>query len=116
MWLPLSWFQQKWRNQKSTILRLLRATDARLTADVAYVNGNDLIVTRSRQRYGSLGGGHFRYTDLGLFSGFEADLHVDDRALKCCTTDICSSAWRQGTNHDRVAKRRRRDARRSPSG
>jgi hypothetical protein len=63
------------------IRRLLRAADASLTVDVAYVNGSDLTVTRSRQRYDGQGGGHIRYADLGVFPGFEADLHVDGRAL-----------------------------------
>jgi uncharacterized protein len=63
------------------IRRILRAGDVSLTVSVAYVNGTDLTVTRSRQRYDSRGHGHVHYTDLGVFSGFEADLHVDDRAL-----------------------------------
>jgi uncharacterized protein len=63
------------------IRRILSAADVSLTVDVAYVNGTDLTVTRSRQRYDSRGRGHLRFTDLGVSAGFEADLHVDDRAL-----------------------------------
>jgi uncharacterized protein len=63
------------------IRRILGSGDASLTIDVAYVNGKDLTVTRSRQRYVRQGPNRIRYVDLGLFSGFEADLHVDDWGL-----------------------------------
>jgi uncharacterized protein len=63
------------------IRRILNGADLTLTVDIAYVNGSDLVVTRSRQRYDCKGRAHFRYADLGIFPGFEADLHVDDRAL-----------------------------------
>jgi len=63
------------------IRRLLSSGDASLTLDVAYVNGTDLTVSRSRQRYERQESGRIRYVDLGLFPGFEADLHVDERML-----------------------------------
>jgi uncharacterized protein len=63
------------------IRRLLASDDASLTLDVAYVNGSDLTVTRSRQRYERQGPGRIRYVDLGLFPGFEAELDVDGRML-----------------------------------
>jgi hypothetical protein len=63
------------------IRRILNGADPTLTVDIAYVNGNDLTVTRSRQRYDCKGRGHFRYADLVIFRGFEADLHVDERGL-----------------------------------
>ena len=63
------------------IRRLLGSGDASLTLDVAYVNGTDLTVSRSRQRYERKERGRIRYVDLGLFPGFEADLHVDERML-----------------------------------
>ena len=40
-----------------------------------------MTVARSRQRYERLGPDRLRYLDLGLSSGFEADLRVDDRGL-----------------------------------
>jgi uncharacterized protein len=61
------------------IRRLLGSDDASLTLDVAYVNGRDLTVTRSRQRYERQGPSRIRYIDLGPFPGFEAELHVDGR-------------------------------------
>jgi uncharacterized protein len=59
------------------IRRLLGSDEASLTLDVAYVNGADLRVSRSRQRYERQGPDRIRYLDLGLFSGFEAELHID---------------------------------------
>jgi uncharacterized protein len=54
-----------------------------LTVDTAWVNGADLTVARSRQRYEHRGPGLYRYIDLGVAAGFEADLHVDaDRLVK----------------------------------
>jgi hypothetical protein len=52
-----------------------------LTLDTAWVNGDDLTVTRSRQRYEHRGPGLYRYIDLGVSAGFEADLRVDDEKL-----------------------------------
>jgi hypothetical protein len=48
-----------------------------LTLDTAWVNGADLTVARSRQRYEHRGPGLYRYIDLGTAAGFEADLRVD---------------------------------------
>src|SRR5262245_58574684 len=56
------------------IRRILKGAEPTLTVDVAYVNGSDLTVTRSRQRYDRKGGWQFRYVDLGIFQVFEADL------------------------------------------
>jgi uncharacterized protein len=63
------------------IRRLLSSDAESLTVDVAYVDGKDLRVTRSRQRYDRLGPGRVRFVDLGLSAGFEAELLVDDRML-----------------------------------
>jgi uncharacterized protein len=64
------------------VIRRIPAVDgASLTVDTAYVNGDDLTVARSRQRYDRKAPGRFRYIDLGLSAGFEADLHVDEDGL-----------------------------------
>jgi hypothetical protein len=64
------------------VMRRIPAVDgASLTVDTAYVNGDDLTVTRSRQRYDCKGPGRFRYIDLGVAAGFEADLQVDEEGL-----------------------------------
>jgi uncharacterized protein len=64
------------------VMRRMPAADgASLTVDTAYVNGDDLTVTRSRQRYDWKAPGRFRYIDLGLSAGFEADLQVDEERL-----------------------------------
>ena len=52
-----------------------------MTVDVAYVDGADLSVARSRQRYDYRAPGLYRYIDLGLSAGFEADLSVDEDQL-----------------------------------
>jgi hypothetical protein len=63
-------------------IRRVPAVDgASLTLDTAYVNGDDLTVARSRQRYDYKGPKLFRYIDLGLSAGFEADLQVDGEGL-----------------------------------
>jgi hypothetical protein len=49
-----------------------------LTVDVAYIDGADLSVVRSRQRYDFKKPGLYRYIDLGVAKGFEADLRVDE--------------------------------------
>jgi hypothetical protein len=54
---------------------------ASLTVDTAWVNGDDLTVSRSSQRYDYQGPGRFRYIDLGVSAGFEADLRVDEERL-----------------------------------
>jgi len=63
------------------IRRLLARSDQTLTIDVAYINGEDLTVSRSRQRYSRSGPERIRYFDLGLFSGFEAELVIDREGL-----------------------------------
>jgi hypothetical protein len=64
------------------IMRKMSAVDgASLTVDAAYVDGDNLTVTRSRQRYDYKAPGVFRYIDLGVAAGFEADLHVDEERL-----------------------------------
>jgi uncharacterized protein len=45
------------------------------------VNGDNLTVARSRQRYDYKEPGRFRYIDLGVATGFEADLLVDAEGL-----------------------------------
>jgi hypothetical protein len=52
-----------------------------LTVDTAYVDGDDLTVARSRQRYDYKAPRRFRYIDLGVAAGFEADLQVDEAGL-----------------------------------
>jgi hypothetical protein len=63
------------------ISRLADGVDASLTVDTAYVNGDDLSVCRSRQRYERLGPGLVRYVDLGVAEGFAADLRIDPDGL-----------------------------------
>jgi hypothetical protein len=63
------------------IRRIGASENASLTVDIAYVNGRDLTVTRSRQRYDYQTPGRFRYIDLGVSAGFEADLQVDDHGI-----------------------------------
>ena len=54
---------------------------ASLTIDTCFVDGVAMKVARSRQRYDRLGPQRLRYVDLGLSTGFEADLLVDDQGL-----------------------------------
>jgi hypothetical protein len=63
------------------IRRMGPSKNASLTVETAYVNGRDLTVTRSRQRYDHQAPGRVRYIDLGVAAGFEADLHVDDHGI-----------------------------------
>jgi uncharacterized protein len=64
------------------IMRKMRAEEgASLTVDAAYVDGDNLSVARSRQRYVCRSPSLFRYIDLGLSAGFEADLEVDNDRL-----------------------------------
>jgi hypothetical protein len=63
------------------IRRLLCSRDDSLTLDTAFVDGKDLTVTRSRQRYERLGPDRVRFVDLGVAAGFEAELEVDERML-----------------------------------
>ena len=46
-----------------------------------YVSFPDLRISPSRQRYERLGSHLFKYLDLGLSAGFEADLAVDEHGL-----------------------------------
>ncbi len=46
-----------------------------------YVDLPSLQLLPSRQRYTTLGKNRWRYTDLGIAKGFEADLEVDDENL-----------------------------------
>ena len=63
-------------------MRKLRLEEgAELTLDVAYIDGEDLSVSRSRQRYVCKSPSLIRFIDLGLSKGFEADLQVDDDKL-----------------------------------
>jgi len=52
-----------------------------LTVDAVYIDGADLSVVRSRQRYDCKRPGLYRYIDLGVAAGFEADLQVDEEKL-----------------------------------
>jgi hypothetical protein len=63
------------------IRRTPATAGASLTLDTAFIDGPALTVARSRQRYDRQGPGRLRYVDLGLSSGFEADLLVDDTGL-----------------------------------
>jgi len=54
---------------------------ASLTLDTCFVDGAAMTVARSRQRYDRLGPNRLRYVDLGLSSGFEAELQVDAMGL-----------------------------------
>lgn len=63
------------------IQRLIRENRDSLSLETCYIDASSMTVTRSRQRYDRLRAGLFRYVDLGLFAGFEADLEVDDCGL-----------------------------------
>jgi hypothetical protein len=63
------------------IRRVPRQADATLTLDTVFIDGADLTVTRSQQRYDRLGPKRFPYVDLGVTRGFEADLLVDEHGL-----------------------------------
>lgn len=63
------------------IHRMMQTTADSVTLDTAYVDGSALTVARSKQRYDRQGPRQFRYVDLGLSSGFEADLVVDADGL-----------------------------------
>jgi uncharacterized protein len=65
------------------IRRIPAVGGASLTLDTAYVDAKDLVVTRSRQRYDYKAPGRFRFIDLGVAAGFEADLDVDRHGLIC---------------------------------
>lgn len=63
------------------IRRMIATGEDSLVLDVAFIDGPKLTVARSRQRYERRGPGRFRYVDLGLSRGFEADLEVDAAGL-----------------------------------
>lgn len=64
------------------VIRRVRSfKGASLTVETVYVDGDDLSVTRSRQRYDRMGPGWVRYIDQGVAAGFEADLQVDEEGL-----------------------------------
>jgi len=52
-----------------------------LTLETCYIDAATMSVARSRQKYEQLHPNLVRYTDLGLQSGFEADLEIDDDGL-----------------------------------
>lgn len=54
---------------------------ASLQLDTAFIDGAEMTVARSSQRYDRQGPGRVRYVDLGLSKGFEADLVVDAQGL-----------------------------------
>lgn len=63
------------------IRRVPHAAGESLTLDTAFIDGETLTVTRSRQRYERQGPGRLRFVDPGLFNGFTADLTVDADGL-----------------------------------
>ena len=63
------------------IRRVPQTVGDSLTLDTAFIDGETLSVTRSRQRYERQGPGRLRFVDLGLFEGFTADLEVDGDGL-----------------------------------
>ncbi|MDP2018911.1 putative glycolipid-binding domain-containing protein [Hydrogenophaga sp.] len=63
------------------IRRVPAAAGQHLTLDTVFIDGVALTVARSRQRYERQGPGRLRYVDLGLFSGFQAALTVDENGL-----------------------------------
>jgi hypothetical protein len=63
------------------VRRVPMESSGSLTVDVAYIDGADLSVVRSRQRYDFKKPGLYRYIDLGVAKGFEADLQVDEEKL-----------------------------------
>jgi hypothetical protein len=63
------------------VRRVPAAIGAMVEADVAFIDGDSLSVTRSRQRYERLDGRRLRYVDLGVAAGFEATLVVDGQGI-----------------------------------
>ncbi|MBL0935424.1 MAG: putative glycolipid-binding domain-containing protein [Rhizobiaceae bacterium] len=63
------------------IRRLIGEGQKSVTLDICYIDAGSMIVTRSRQQYEAIRPGVFRYVDLGLFTGFEAEIHVDEEGL-----------------------------------
>ena len=63
------------------IRRVLQGAGESLTLDTAFIDGETLTVTRSRQRYERQSARRLRFVDLGLFNGFTAELEVDGDGL-----------------------------------
>ncbi|HSH92118.1 MAG TPA: putative glycolipid-binding domain-containing protein [Ramlibacter sp.] len=63
------------------ILRTPPQTGESLKLDTAFIDGPALTVQRSSQRYDRLAPRRLKYVDLGLSTGFEADLCVDEAGL-----------------------------------
>lgn len=63
------------------IRRTPLAVGENITVDTVFIDGPSLTAARSRQRYVRQGSHHVRYVDLGLSSGFEANLLVDADGL-----------------------------------
>lgn len=63
------------------IRRLPQSVGENLTLDTVFIDGPSLTAARSRQRYVRQSAFRVRYVDLGLSSGFEADLLVDADGL-----------------------------------
>lgn len=63
------------------IRRTPEAKGASLTVETAFIDGAEMTIGRSRQRYDRLGPRRLRYVDLGLHCGFEAELLVDDAGM-----------------------------------
>ena len=70
------------------IFRMLNGKLKTAAFDVVYLDGDTLDVSRSRQAYDHLGAGHFRYRDLGLSSGFQAQLRVDSHGLVTSSSNV----------------------------
>ncbi|HUG24195.1 putative glycolipid-binding domain-containing protein [Piscinibacter sp.] len=63
------------------IRRTPQGAGTSLALDTAFIDGAEMTVARSSQRYDRQGPGRVRYVDLGLAKGFEADLVVDEAGL-----------------------------------
>lgn len=63
------------------IRRMEASAAASMTWDVVFIDGPDMKVSLSKQRYDRQEARRFRYLDLGVARGFEADLLVDDEGL-----------------------------------
>lgn len=63
------------------IHRMMKSKAESVVLDTAFIDGPALTVVRSKQRYLRQGPRQFRFVDLGLSKGFEADLVVDEAGL-----------------------------------
>jgi hypothetical protein len=63
------------------IRRTPKGAGESLILDTAFIDGSEMTVARSSQRYDRQEPGRLRYVDLGLSRGFEADLVVDQAGL-----------------------------------